>query len=290
MYSMLQGCKGKNYNVPEKDRLMNRIDQMFQRLHARGEKAVIPYIMSGDPSLERTAELVIELERSGADLIELGVPFSDPIADGPVIQRASARSLKSKTSLKDVLALVSDLRQRHQVRIPIILMTYYNPVLKFGEERFVKEASAAGVDGLIFPDLPPEEASGILDPARRSGLALIFLLAPTSTPERIKKAASVSAGFLYYVSLTGITGAKLQEVGSIEKQVKRIRRTSPLPVAVGFGISSPGQASAVARSADGVIVGSAIVRIIEQRGEYPDLPSIVGKFVRELKKAVENER
>ena len=157
---------------------MIRIRQTFERLKAKNEKALIPYVMSGDPSLELTGELVIELERSGADLIELGVPFSDPIADGPVIQRADARSLKSKTSLKDILALVNDLRQRHRVRIPIILMTYYNPVLKFGEARFVKEASAAGVDGLIIPDLPPEEAAGLLGPARRAGLDLIFLLFP----------------------------------------------------------------------------------------------------------------
>jgi len=269
---------------------MNRIDQTFQQLRTKGEKALIPYIMAGDPSLKRTAELVIELERSGADLIELGVPFSDPIADGPVIQRADARSLKSKTSLRDILALVGDLRQRHHVGIPIILMTYYNPVLKFGEDRFVKEASAAGVDGLIIPDLPPEEAAGLLGPARRAGLAIIFLLAPTSTPERIRKVASASAGFLYYVSLTGTTGAKLQGIGAIEAQLKRIRRSSSLPVAVGFGISTPEQASAVARSADGVIVGSAIVRMIEQHSESPDLAAIVGKFVAELKKAVKDER
>ena len=269
---------------------MNRIDQTFQRLHEKGGKALIPYVMSGDPSLESTADLVVELERSGADLIELGVPFSDPIADGPVIQRADTRSLKSKTSLKNILALVSDLRVRRRVRIPIILMTYYNPVLKFGEDRFVKEASAAGVDGLILPDLPPEEASGHLDSAKRAGLELIFLLAPTSTPERIKKVVSASAGFLYYVSLTGITGSKLQEVGAIEKQLRRIRRSTALPIAVGFGISNPEQASAVARLADGVIVGSAIVKMIEQHGDRPDLPAVIGKFVKELKKAVNDER
>lgn len=269
---------------------MNRIDQTFQQLRAKGEKALIPYIMAGDPSLERTAELVIVLERNGADLIELGVPFSDPIADGPVIQRADARSLKSKTTLKDILALVSDLRQRHHVGIPIILMTYYNPVLKFGEARFVKEASAAGVDGVIFPDLPPEEAAGLLGPARRTGLDIVFLLAPTSTPERIRKAVSVSTGFLYYVSLTGITGASLQGTGTVETQLKRIRRSTALPIAVGFGISTPEQASAVARSADGIIVGSAIVRIIEQHSESPDLAAAVGKFVAELKKAVKDER
>ncbi len=268
---------------------MIRIRQTFERLKAKNEKALIPYIMSGDPSLERTGELVIGLEHSGADLIELGVPFSDPIADGPVIQRAGARSLKSKTSLKDILALVNDLRQRHHVRIPIILMTYYNPVLKFGEDRFVKEASAVGVDGLIIPDLPPEEAAGLLSPARRAGLNLIFLLAPTSTPERIKKVVSASTGFLYYVSLTGITGAKLQGVETIKKQLKLIRRSSSLPIAVGFGISTPGEASAVARSADGVIIGSAIVRMIEQYDELPELTTVVGKFVRELKKALKNE-
>jgi tryptophan synthase alpha chain len=232
---------------------------------------------------------VVEFERDGADLIELGVPFSDPIADGPVIQRAGARSLKSKTSLKDVLALVSGLRQRRQVRIPIILMTYYNPVLKFGEGRFAKEASAAGVDGLIIPDLPPEEAAGLMIPARQSGLDLIFLLAPTSTRGRIRKADSASTGFLYYVSITGITGAKLRGVETIEKHLRLIRRVSSLPIAVGFGISTPNEASAVARLADGVIIGSAIVRLIEQSGRLPQCAAIVGKFVRELKKAIKDE-
>jgi len=268
---------------------MGRIQQTFERLKAEDKKALIPYIMSGDPSLERTAELVMELERDGADLIELGVPFSDPIADGPVIQRAGARSLRSKTSLKDILGLVNDLRQRHHVRTPIVLMTYYNPVLKFGEDRFVREASAIGVDGLIIPDLLPEEATGLLSPARRAGLDTIFLLAPTSTPERIKKVASVSTGFLYYVSLTGITGTKLEGVETIQKQLNLIRRSSSLPIAVGFGITTPEEASAVARSADGVIIGSAIVRMIEQYGELPELTRVVGKFVRELKKAVEDE-
>lgn len=268
---------------------MNRIQQTFERLKAKDEKALVPYIMSGDPSLEHTGELVMELERNGADLIELGVPFSDPIADGPVIQRAGTRSLRSKTSLKDILVLVNDLRQRHHVRIPIVLMTYYNPVLKFGEDRFVREASAVGVDGLIIPDLPPEEATGLLSSARRAGLDLIFLLAPTSTPERIKKAVSVSTGFLYYVSLTGITGAKLQGVETIKKQLNLIRRSRSIPIAVGFGITTPEEASAVARSADGVVIGSAIVRKIEQYGELPELTKVVGKFVRELKKALKDE-
>ena len=271
---------------------MNRIHQTFQRLRTKNETALIPYIMSGDPSLEQTGDLVAEFERDGADLIELGVPFSDPIADGPVIQRAAARSLRSKTSLKDVLTLVDGLRRR-RVRIPILLMTYYNPILKFGEERFVKEASAAGVDGLIIPDLPPEEAAGLLTPAQRAGLDLIFLLAPTSTPARIKKAVSVSTGFLYYVSLTGITGARMQGTETIKKQLQLIRslmkRGDPLPIAVGFGISTPDEAAAVGRLADGVIIGSALVRMIEQHGELPELASVAGKFVEGLKNALKNE-
>jgi tryptophan synthase alpha chain len=268
---------------------VGRIEQTFRQLKAKNEKALIPYLMSGDPSIERTEEFVVEFERDGADLIELGVPFSDPIADGPVIQRAGARSLRSKTSLKDVLALVSSLRQRRRIRIPIILMTYYNPVLKFGEGRFTKEASAAGVDGLIIPDLPPEEAAGLMTPARQSGLDLIFLLAPTSTLDRIKKAVSVSTGFLYYVSLTGITGAKLPGLETIEKHLRLIRRVGSLPIAVGFGISTPDDASAVARLADGVIIGSAIVRMIEQYGDLPRSSTVVGKFVKELRKAVKDE-
>ncbi len=238
---------------------MSRIKKTFATLKRQGGKAFIPYVMAGDPTLERTAELVRMLEGCGADIIELGVPFSDPLADGPVIQRAAERALAAGTRLRHVVTLVRELRLTTQ--IPIVLMTYYNPIFKYGEARFAAEASAAGVDGLIIPDLPPHEAKNLIALCRRSGIDNIFLTAPTSTPERRKIVARASSGFIYYVSITGITGAGLAMDTSIAESVQGIARESGgKPVAVGFGVSTPEEASAVAAFADGVIVGSAIVR------------------------------
>ncbi|MEJ2684702.1 MAG: tryptophan synthase subunit alpha [Candidatus Sulfobium sp.] len=243
---------------------MSRIGRTFKRIREKKGKAFIPYIMAGDPDLNRTVQLVKMLEDCGADIIELGVPFSDPLADGPTIQKAAQRALREGVTLGGVIDLVADLRKVTQ--IPIILMTYYNPVFRYGEERFVRDASAAGVDGMIVPDLPPDEAGVLRKYARKAAFDTIFLLAPTSTEERIRTVARASTGFIYYVSITGITGAKLSMDSAIGSHISRIRQESRTPVAVGFGISTPEEASAVSRFADGVIIGSAIVK----RTEEPD--------------------
>jgi tryptophan synthase alpha chain len=240
--------------------------------------------MAGDPSLQETEQLVVELEKAGADVVELGVPFSDPIADGPVIQKAAERALRAGTSLRAILHTISTLRKRTQ--IPLVLMAYYNTIHALGAAAFCREAVAAGVDGLIVPDMPPEEAGPLLGPAETSGLRLIFLLAPTSTATRRRLVAGRSRGFIYYVSLTGITGAKLTDVRDVEQNVAQIRRATTLPVAVGFGVATPGDAERVARVADGVIVGSAIVRQVGELSQNPRMSEAVGTFVRTLKAAL----
>lgn len=262
---------------------MNRLIATFDRLRARGEKALIPYVMAGDPSLDETKSFVLELERARADIVELGVPFSDPIADGPVIQKAAERALKSGTSLRRILEMVRSLRQ--ETAIPLVLMTYYNSIYTLGEESFCETAAAAGVDGVIVPDMPPEEADSLCEAASRSGLTPIFLLAPTSTPDRMKEVVRRTRGFVYYVSLTGITGARLSGLETVKHNVGRIRKKGAVPVAVGFGISTPIDVKEVASFADGVIVGSAIVRIIGEHEGDPHLVKRVGDFVRSLKAA-----
>jgi tryptophan synthase alpha chain len=256
---------------------MNRITAKFNELRKTGRKALIPYIMSGDPSLSATKKYVLELETAGADIIELGVPFSDPLADGPTIQRASERSLKHGTTLKKVLEMVKDVRKK--TAIPLILMTYYNPVFKFGIHRFIQAAVTAGIDGVIIPDLIPDEAGEFTALSRRHGLATVFLLAPTSTRERIKKVAGASTGFIYYVSITGITGAKLALGKDMEKRMNSLRALTKKPVAVGFGISNPAEARMVSNLAEGVIVGSAIVKLIAQSKS-------IMHFVRSIRKAI----
>lgn len=264
--------------------MTSKLDWTFARLRQKGEKALIAYVMAGDPSLPITAQLVVELERAGADIIELGVPFSDPIADGPVIQQAAERSLRSGTSLRAILSMVSGLRARTQ--IPLVLMAYYNNIHAFGPERFCHEAAQAGIDGLILPDMPPDEAGPLRGPAAAAGLPLIFLLAPTSTPERRTFVARQSQGFVYYVSLTGITGAKLANLDDVGKNVEKIRKVTDVPVAVGFGVATPEDAANVAAIADGVIVGSAIVKQIAIHQQKPDMVKQVAEFVRSLKTAM----
>jgi tryptophan synthase alpha chain len=246
--------------------MSSRITRKFKEVLGKDGKAFIPYIMAGDPDVKRTRELIRILEDCGADIIELGVPFSDPLADGPTIQKAAQRALDEGVTLKKVIELVAELR--FSTQIPIILMTYYNPVFKYGEERFVLDASAAGVDGIIVPDLPPDEAGNLIKYAKKSGLDTIFLLAPTSTDERIQKVAGTSTGFIYYVPITGITGSKLALDPSIEGHIARIRSVNSKPVAVGFGISTPEEAADISKFADGIIVGSAIVkRVAEPDGQ-----------------------
>ncbi|MBI4618607.1 MAG: tryptophan synthase subunit alpha [Desulfobacterales bacterium] len=234
---------------------MTRITKVFQRLSANNGKALIPYITAGDPSLELTKKLIFQLEESGADIIELGVPFSDPMADGPTIQRASERALANSVSLKDVLYLVSEIRMNTE--IPIILFGYYNPFFTYGAEKFSRDAKEAGVDGVLIVDLPPEEVDELKVYVDKAGLDIIFLTAPTSNEERIK---------LIYVT--------------------KVKKLTDLPVGVGFGISTPGQAGKVAKWADAVIVGSAIVKIIEDNLNSPDMVKKVGQFVKSLKDGI----
>jgi len=262
----------------------SKLDRTFAQLRQRGEKALIAYVMAGDPSLQDTEQLVVELEQAGADIIELGVPFSDPIADGPVIQQAAERALRSGTSLRTILPMVTRLRARTQ--IPLVLMVYYNNIHAFGPERFCHEAAQAGIDGLIIPDMPPDEASPLKGPAAAAGLQLVFLLAPTSTAERRTFVARQSQGFIYYVSLTGITGAKLLSVADVSKNVEKIRKVTHVPVAVGFGVATPEDAANVAAIADGVIVGSAIVKQIAAHRAKPEMVKHVAEFVRSLKNAM----
>ncbi len=259
---------------------MSRLGKTFSALHARGEKALIAYIMAGDPSLDETEIYVRQLAEAGADVIELGVPFSDPIADGPVIQQAAERALRSGTSLKKILATVRSLRTKTQV--PLVLMAYYNSIFRYGEAAFCRDAVVAGVDGLIVPDMPPDEAGTLRPLADKAGLDVIFLLAPTSTAQRQASVARVSRGFVYYVSLTGITGAKITDRAEVGKKVREIRRHTTTPVAVGFGIKTPEDAREVARIADGVIVGTAMVKLVAEGGQ---VAARLASFTRSLKAA-----
>jgi len=257
---------------------MNRIDKTFKKLRTQNKKAFIPYVMAGDPSLEKTRETVLLFEKCGVDIVELGVPFSDPLADGPTIQRAAERALQAGVTLRKVIGLVTDIRRDCQ--IPIVLMTYFNPVFKYGVNGFVKDAVDAGVDGVIIPDLPPEEAGELLRSATSAHLATIFLVAPTSTEERIRKITGASTGFVYYVSMTGITGSKLSLDSSIRESLRAIRGITKKPVAVGFGISTPEEARAVSESADGVIIGSAIVKRLHES------PEDFEAFMTDLRRAI----
>lgn len=257
---------------------MSRIGQTFRTLKQKGKKAFIPYIMAGDPSLEITEKTVHLLKECGADIVELGVPFSDPLADGPTIQRASERALLNGITLKKVVSFVKTLRNTTEV--PIVLMTYFNPVFKYGPGRFVTDAADAGVDGVIIPDLPPDEAGDFIKLSRKAGLDTIFLIAPTSTEDRIKKVTKAARGFVYYVSITGITGSVLTLDGSMDVVISHIRRHTEKPVAVGFGISRPEEASVVSGMADGVIVGSAIVRMLHES------PEALRQYLVSLRKAI----
>lgn len=239
---------------------MLRIEEKFKALELSESKAFIPYITAGDPSLEATEQIILELERSGADIIELGVPFSDPVADGPVIQRASERALALHVSVRDCLDLVS--RVRKQSEIPIVLFSYLNPLLSLGIERVGDKLREAGVDGVIATDLVPEEAKEFRAVMTAAGIDTIFLVAPTSTDERIKLVAEASTGFVYAVSRTGVTGVRQSLSEAAADLVGRVRRFTDLPVAVGFGISTPEQAATVGGLADGVIIGTRLVRAV----------------------------
>jgi tryptophan synthase alpha chain len=234
---------------------MSRLSETFSK-----RKALITFITAGDPSLSVTEKLIYDLEKSGADVIELGIPFSDPLADGPVIQASHLRALKKDVSLSDVFKLVSKIRKKTQ--IPICFMLSYNLILKYGLENFYEQAERVGVDGVIVPDLPPEESAIT---SRQSSVNSVYLVAPTSTDERIRLVAEKASGFIYLISVTGITGKREKVAEDLKNLVSRIRRYSKLPVAVGFGISKPAHAAQVANVADGVIVGSAIVDLIAKK-------------------------
>jgi tryptophan synthase alpha chain len=242
--------------------MTTRIQQVFERRKSEGKAVLVAYLTAGDPTPEATPGLVAALERGGAELIELGVPFSDPIADGPVIQRGSDRALKAGTTVKKVLLMAREIRKTSE--IPLLLFTYLNPVLRYGLENLARDAKAAGIDGCLLTDVSVEEADVYVDAMRAAGLDTVFLAAPTSTPERLKLVAKFSSGFIYLVSRTGVTGEREKLSDALEPLIDATRAISKLPVAAGFGISTPEQAGAVAKIADGVVVGSAIVRLIEQ--------------------------
>lgn len=264
---------------------MKRIDKVFRNLKKRGEKALIPFITAGDPDLGTTKALALEMAKRGADLLELGVPFSDPLADGPTIQAASNRALQGGVHLQEVLELAGQLRR--ETEIPLILMGYYNPILQYGLERTASEARRLGVDGFIIPDLPLEEAGPWRRAAIAAGLAPIYLASPTSGPERIKKAGHLTRGFLYYVSVTGITGARQALPEDLAAALREVRSLVQCPLAVGFGISTPEQVQNLAPYVDGVVVGSAIVqRVARLKG--PELIKEVGDFIAGLKAPLRN--
>jgi len=259
---------------------VNRIDALFRKLKQRGEKALIPYITCGDPDLDTTRALALEMAARGADLLELGIPFSDPLADGPTIQAASNRALKGGVHLQEVMELAG--RLRREMEMPLVLMGYYNPILQHGLERTAREAAELGVDGFIIPDLPMEESGSWRKAAQQAGVAPICLAAPTSGPERIRQAGRLTRGFLYYVSVTGITGARTALPEELAAALKEVRSLVKCPLAVGFGISTPEQVKWLAPYVDGVVVGSAIVqRVAKLKGK--ELIREVGDFVAALK-------
>ncbi len=263
---------------------MNRIDQKFKQLSQAKRKAFISFITAGDPDLTTTEALVVALAATGVDIIELGIPFSDPMADGTTIQAASERALKGGVTLKKIFDLVKRLRQKTQV--PIAFMTYYNPVFHYGDEAFVKKCAEVGVDGLIIPDLPPEEASVLRKAAQKEGISTVFFIAPTTTNERIKANAAASTGFIYYVALTGVTGASQAISDVVVKDIKRAKKFTTKPICAGFGISTAAQVKDIAKIADGVIVGSAIIKEIEKNVGKPQLVSNVASYVSSLTKTL----
>jgi len=263
--------------------MTNRIDECFDNLKTEGKKGFIPFITAGDPDLNTTVKLVSVMSDAGADIIELGVPYSEPVADGPVIQAATQRALDKGVTLTKIANAVSQIR-KSGVLVPIVLMSYYNPILQYGLKRFAEDAKNVGVDGVIVPDLPIEESQPLFRELNVNNIHLIPLVAPTTTDARLKKIAASAGGFIYCVSVTGVTGEREKIDEELSNLTARIKEASKLPVAVGFGVSKPEQASYIAKHCDAVIVGSAIVRIIEKN---PDAAvDKVAKAVREFKKSV----
>jgi tryptophan synthase alpha chain len=260
---------------------MSRLQETFARLRAQQTPGLVTYITAGDPDLGRTAGVLRALDRGGADVIEVGVPFSDPLADGPVIQRATERALASGTTLSRVLDLLCS--QRAEIQAPIVIFSYANPVLRFGAERFAERAREAGVDGVLMLDLPIEEADGFRAMLARQGIDTILLLSPTTTDDRLRRAAALGSGFLYAISRLGVTGAREALADGAKDMVERIRKVTDLPIALGFGISKPDHVREVGRWADAAVVGSALVDVIAREGASRDLDTRVEEYVRWLK-------
>jgi len=247
-----------------------------------GNKALVAFYTAGDPDMDASKEIFAVIEKNGADIVEIGVPFSDPLADGPTIQASSYRSLNNGTTLKKIIRMVADIRKTSE--LPVVLMTSFNPIFVYGQKEFVADAVKAGVDGVIIPDLPHEEAEEFL--AIADGLDMIFLLAPTSTPDRIQQIGKISKGFIYYISLTGTTGTKESLSVGLEEKVSEIKNSVSLPVLVGFGISGPEQAAEAAKVSDGVILGSAIVKLIETNSNPVERDRKLGEFLTSIQKAI----
>ena len=270
---------------------MEPIHATFDRLRRRHRRALVPFIMGGDPNLAMTSQLLLALEDAGADLIEVGIPFSDPLADGPVIQAASARALARGVTPARVLRAIASVR--HRVRVVVVCLSYWNPLVQFGHQgaqarpdAFVRAAVASGVSGVIVPDLPVEEGDALRDVSRRAGFATIFLAAPTSPPDRLRMIARASDGFIYYVSLTGTTGARQTLPPGLVLGVRQLRLLTTKPVCVGFGISTPIQAATVARIADGVIVGSALIHAMGCEKTRAGALRAAASFLKRLRRAV----
>lgn len=262
---------------------MSRVEERFQELKKRNEKALVCFLTAGDPDIETSEALVLEVVAAGADIIEIGIPFSDPLADGPSIQESTKRALGAGMNPHKALDLVRSIRNKTDV--PIVLMTYFNPVQKIGMSVFAGEAAMAGADGVILTDLPPDEAGDWKFAAEQSGLDTVFLLAPTSTEERVKKVADIGSGFIYCVSRTGVTGARAELSADVNDLVAKVRKFTDKPVAVGFGVSGPDQVREICKSADGAVVGSALVDIIASKRGQDDLIPEVRSFVTSLKEA-----
>ena len=262
---------------------MSRLEQTFTRLRAGKRPGLVTYTTAGDPDLPRSAEILKALDRAGADVLEVGVPFSDPLADGPVIQRATERAIAAGGSLRATLAMIAKIRP--QVGVPIVIFSYANPMLRLGLEAFARQAADAGVDGVLALDLPIEEAGGFRETLSSAGIDTIFLLSPTTTDARIEKAAELGSGFLYGISRLGVTGARAQVASGAEAMVKRIRAKTPMPIALGFGISRPEHVAEVCVYADAAVVGSALVSVIAEASAGPDLIAKVEHYVQWLKGA-----
>jgi tryptophan synthase alpha chain len=260
---------------------MGRIGERFAALRARGERALIPFVTAGDPDLATTQSIVLALAQAGADLIEIGIPFSDPLAEGPTVQRASERALRSGASLRRVLELVKTLRP--QLDVPLVLMGYANPILAMGERNFAEAAREVGVDGVIVVDLPPDEDEVLYPALAAVGIDAILLAAPTTQPARLALLARKTRGFLYYVSLTGVTGARSELARGVEEAVRSVRAISDVPVCVGFGVSTAEHARDIGRFADGVVVGSALIDVIQRAGPGPAAIDAAVGFVKQLK-------